>query len=85
MRLTYPVWTKIESAERLDAVARTLDGFELAQLVFERWPSKKVLLTSGLSGGVGDKLEEQAMGVTVIRKPYRKADLARAVRATLAA
>ena len=62
-----------------------VDGFELAQLVLERWPSKKVLLTSGFSGGVGDKLEEQAMGVTVIRKPYRKADLARAVRATLAA
>jgi CheY-like chemotaxis protein len=62
-----------------------VDGFELAQLVLERWPSKKVLLTSGLSGGVGDKLEEQAPGVTVIRKPYRKADLARAVRATLAA
>ncbi len=62
-----------------------VDGFELAQLVLERWPSKKVLLTSGLSGGVGDKLEEQATGVTVIRKPYRKADLARAVRATLAA
>ena len=62
-----------------------IDGFELAQLVLERWPGKKVLLTSGFSGGVADELEEQAAGVTVLRKPYRKADLARAVRAALVA
>jgi CheY-like chemotaxis protein len=60
-----------------------LDGFELAQLVLERWPGKKVLLTSGFSGDVADELEELATGISVLRKPYRKADLARAVRATL--
>jgi len=60
-----------------------IDGFELAQLVLERWPGKKVLLTSGFSGGVADELEEQATGIIVLRKPYRKADLARAVRVAL--
>jgi hypothetical protein len=37
----------------------------------------------GFSGGVADELEEQATGVVVLRKPYRKADLARTVRAAL--
>jgi len=49
-----------------------VDGFELAQLVLERWPSKKVLLTSGFSGGVGDKLEEQAMVLPLFGSPIAR-------------
>ncbi len=62
-----------------------IDGFELAQLVLGRWPDKKVLLTSGFSGDVAEELEKQATGISILRKPYRKADLARALRVILAA
>lgn len=57
-----------------------VDGSALARLAAQRWPALRVLLTSGFSGGEADPEEE---GMAVLRKPYRKADLANAVRAAL--
>lgn len=61
-----------------------LDGYGLAKLVHQRWPKIKILLTSGFVGGEVDALKEQSQDVRILRKPYRKADLASIVRATLA-
>lgn len=59
-----------------------VDGAELARLVLSRWPCLRVLLTTGFSGGAVTLLEEEK-AVGVLCKPYRKADLARAVRSRL--
>lgn len=56
-----------------------IDGYALAKLVRERWPDKKVLLTSGFSGGASEELEEAALALSLLRKPYRKAELASAI------
>ncbi|TAJ32476.1 MAG: PAS domain S-box protein, partial [Reyranella sp.] len=58
-----------------------VDGGELARLVSERWPDVAVLLTSGYAG---DADMWNSVRVPVLRKPYRKAELANAVRAVLA-
>ena len=55
-----------------------IDGPALARLVAERWPSLRVLLTSGFSG-----ISVDEGGSVILRKPYRKAGLANAVRAAL--
>ena len=60
-----------------------IDGLALARLVLGRWPGKKVLLTSGFSAG-SDEPKAQVSGLHTIFKPYRKAELAQAVRAALA-
>jgi CheY-like chemotaxis protein len=60
-----------------------IDGYELAQLVLERWPGKKVLLTSGFADDLAGSQDEKTLGLGMLRKPYRKADLARAIRAAL--
>ena len=60
-----------------------LDGYELAQLVLERWPGKKILMTSGSSSRAGEAPGE-VRSVPILRKPYRKVELARAVVAALA-
>lgn len=58
-----------------------VDGSELARQVGERWPDIAVLLTSGFAG---DASTWSAIRVPVLRKPYRKAELAKAIRARLA-
>jgi PAS domain S-box-containing protein len=58
-----------------------VDGGELARQVSERWPDIAVLLTSGFAG---DPATWSAIRVPVLRKPYRKAELAKAIRAVLA-
>ncbi|MDP2332658.1 MAG: response regulator [Reyranella sp.] len=58
-----------------------IDGLELARRARERWPDLRVLLTSGFAGSVVRAEYKKAPGV--LRKPYRKADLARAVRGVL--
>jgi CheY-like chemotaxis protein len=62
-----------------------IDGFELARIALERWPQMPTLMASGFAGGAGPALEdkESERGFTVLRKPYRKAELARAVRSKL--
>ena len=61
-----------------------LDGYELAQVVLARWPGKKVLMTSGSWSRAGEA-PEPLRNVTMLHKPYRKLELARAVVAALAA
>jgi CheY-like chemotaxis protein len=57
-----------------------VDGFQLARNAVARWPSLKVLLTTGF----GDTAKRpDARGLAVLQKPYRSMDLARAVRSTL--
>lgn len=58
-----------------------IDGLELARLVRERWPDLRVLMTTGFSGSVVRAEYKEAP--FVLRKPYRKADLAHAMRGTL--
>jgi PAS domain S-box-containing protein len=58
----------------------SMDGVELAQTAMARWPELKVILTSGFPetrlNGDGDPLA----GLRLLTKPYRRDDLARAVR-----
>ena len=61
-----------------------VDGLELAKIAGQRWPALPVLLTSGFSGEPLDGPESGAGSLRFLRKPYRKADLGRAVRAALA-
>ena len=57
-----------------------MSGFELAQELRRRYPHIKVLLASGYPKKVIDNGDT---GVTLLRKPYKKADLAKAVRMVL--
>jgi CheY-like chemotaxis protein len=56
-----------------------LDGIELAQQVRERWPTVKVVLTSGFPG---TNLDGQ-QAVRILTKPYRSAELEAALREAL--
>jgi PAS domain S-box-containing protein len=63
-----------------------LDGFGLASSVFQRWPSTKVLLTSGFpEAKISGKLSAAASSARLLGKPYRADDLARVVREVLEA
>ena len=55
-----------------------MSGFDLADTARQRWPNLKVLVTSGFPGSLvrGDRYD-------FLGKPYRRQDLARAVRAVL--
>ena len=59
-----------------------VDGFELARTATARWPSLRVVLTSGFPQ---TKLEDefQPMGFRLLTKPYRRTDLAKALREML--
>jgi CheY-like chemotaxis protein len=61
----------------------TVDGVALARLVGERWPSVRLLLTSGFADASLDEGGAEGEGFAVLRKPYRKAELAYAVRGAL--
>ena len=61
-----------------------LDGYSLAKLAMERRPDIKVLLTSGFPGETLTKIVADPNGFRLIGKPYRKEELARALRSALA-
>jgi CheY-like chemotaxis protein len=61
-----------------------LDGYALAKTAAERQPGIKVLLTSGFPGDTQARLGAEASAYPLLGKPYRKEDLARAIRAALA-
>lgn len=61
-----------------------VDGLALAGIVRERWPKLRILLTSGFAGDVGDAADRTQSSFPILRKPYRKVDLAGALRAALA-
>jgi CheY-like chemotaxis protein len=57
-----------------------IDGIRLARAALARWPSLRVLLTTGF----GDTASRSdTAGLRVLEKPYRTAELTCAVRATL--
>ena len=61
-----------------------IDGIALARQVLERWPSVKVVLTSGFSGvNLEEQLGPQAGRVALLGKPYRAEELAAVLRAAL--
>jgi two-component system, cell cycle sensor histidine kinase and response regulator CckA len=61
-----------------------LDGFDLARRVLERWPSVKVVLTSGFpSTKINGHLDTKAASARLLSKPYRKDELARVLREVL--
>ncbi|MEM8851980.1 MAG: hybrid sensor histidine kinase/response regulator, partial [Pseudomonadota bacterium] len=56
-----------------------MTGEDLAQRIAEERPEISVLLTSGFSGGMAN-LENVDGHPRLLRKPYRQADLAAALR-----
>jgi two-component system, cell cycle sensor histidine kinase and response regulator CckA len=55
-----------------------MDGRELADLVAARWPAIKALLASGFPGTLGDL--DLVRGAKLLNKPYRREELAQALR-----
>jgi CheY-like chemotaxis protein len=60
-----------------------LDGVELARLAIERWPALKIVLSSGFSDVRAKHDKAFLDSFQLLRKPYRKHDLARALREAL--
>jgi len=58
-----------------------LDGYDLARVVRERWPSIKIVLTSGFPNLDRDTHSEA--NFLLLTKPYRRAALARTLRDAL--
>ena len=59
-----------------------LSGLQLVRFASSRWPNLRIVLTSGFPGTkLGGSLE--ATRTRLLSKPYRKADLARELRAAL--
>jgi CheY-like chemotaxis protein len=61
-----------------------MDGIELADLVAKRWPSLKVILTSGFPNPRWNE-GVPVSGLHLLTKPYLKEDLARAISEALGA
>lgn len=60
-----------------------LDGYALAAAAHARQPGIRVLLTSGFPGDTLARIGAKAKAFPLLGKPYRKDDLARAVRSAL--
>ncbi len=60
-----------------------MDGIELARLAIERWPLLKVVLSSGFPDVRGKHDKAFLETFQLLRKPYRKQDLARVLREAL--
>jgi len=56
-----------------------IDGFELARIVRQEFPRMAILLTTGFAG-----VRPRGAEARILYKPYKLADLAAAVRETLA-
>jgi PAS domain S-box-containing protein len=61
-----------------------IDGLQLAEAVRDRWPSTRIVLSSGYLGGrhgEGDgRWSSMPPSVALLRKPYRREELATALR-----
>ena len=62
-----------------------MTGYELASSAKKRFPSVKVLRTSGYAPDVASAQDTTASELRVLRKPYKQAELARALREVLVA
>ena len=60
-----------------------IDGMALATIARDRWPSLAVVLTTGYSEAFSDEPEGQEAAFNILRKPYRKAELAHKLREAL--
>lgn len=60
-----------------------IDGVALAEITRARWPDLWVVLTTGFSDVIADGADDRAATFSILRKPYRKAQLALAIRAGL--
>jgi two-component SAPR family response regulator len=57
-----------------------MNGIALAEHAVTAWPSIKIILTSGFPDA---HLGDQVANIRLLSKPYRRADLAEAVREAL--
>jgi CheY-like chemotaxis protein len=62
-----------------------MNGRQLADALMMRWPSLRVLYTSGYTENAIVHHGRLDPGVALLNKPYRKTDLAQKVREVLAA
>ncbi len=60
-----------------------MGGRELVESVRERWPQIAVVFMSGYTANAFARLEGDALDAQLLEKPFRKTDLARAVRGAL--
>jgi len=63
-------------------MAGGMSGIDIARWVREKRPGIKILLTSGFSD-VADVETAAGLNIQLLRKPYKQADLARAIREAL--
>ncbi len=57
-----------------------LSGFDLAQIAMSRHPTLRVLLTSGFPEARITGNGNKPIGLRLLSKPYRRAELARTLR-----
>ena len=60
-----------------------LDGIALARMAMERWPALKIVLTSGFPQAKVDGNGELLGNLQLLSKPYRRTELAAALREAL--
>ena len=60
-----------------------MSGYDLAHAAVSRWPTIKVVLTSGFTDAKPKVSGEPPANIRLLPKPYRKSDLARILRETL--
>lgn len=78
-----------ESAARFDLLMSDMvmpgriDGPALGRIARERWTNLSILLTTGFAGDTDSRSAERVADFDILVKPFRKEDLARAVRRTL--
>jgi CheY-like chemotaxis protein len=81
----------IDSPQKIDLLFTdmimpgSMNGRQLADAALQRRPELKILFTSGYSNEVIIHHGHLDAGVLLLAKPYRKSDLARMIRAALAA
>jgi CheY-like chemotaxis protein len=79
----------LESGEAVDllfadvVMPGKLDGYDLARMVRQRWPSIKIVLTSGFPGGNPDRASKGVADIPLLSKPYRRDALARTLHEAL--
>ena len=75
LRLVEPVLEAIDE--------HRLSGLDLAERVRDKYPSIRIVLTSGYSAELIGRDKVDGLGLKVLRKPYRQAQLALILREAL--
>jgi len=60
-----------------------ISGLDLAEVLHDRYPETRVVLTSGYSADLIGREKVDELGLKVLRKPYQQAQLARVMREAL--